>query len=60
MINFIAKFIAKFFIKKNIKNNPGDLKDCVKRGILTQEEMLRLHKDRAIREWEIEAKGKKK
>lgn len=60
MINFIAKFIAKIFIKKPKKTNPEDLRGCVKRNILTEEEMLRICKDRAIRSWEKVAKEKKK
>lgn len=34
------------------------LENVVEKGLLTREEMLRIQKDRAIREWENEAKSK--
>ena len=59
MTNFLAKLIAKFFIRKP-KETIRDLENCVKQKILTREEMLRIHKDRAIKNWEEVAKGKNK
>lgn len=34
------------------------LENVVEKGLLTKEEMLRIKKDRAIKEWENEAKSK--
>jgi len=51
MINFIARQLAKLFTRKR------KLKD-VEELILTREEILRIKKDRAIKEWENEIKKK--
>lgn len=54
----------KNFLKKR-ENDPKNftLEDCVSKGLITKEEMLRIKKDRATQEWEAEIlalKGKKK
>lgn len=59
MTNYLAKLLAKLFIKKP-KEKTGDLENCVKEDILSKEEMLRIYKDRAIKNWEEVAKRKNK
>lgn len=48
------------FLKKNNSKKDLELKDMVDKGLLTKEEMLRIKKDRAILEWELEIQNRKK
>lgn len=50
----------KFFFKKFKKDDKLKLENFVELGLLTQEEVLRIKKDRAIELWHRETKSRKK
>jgi len=55
----LPEFLKNLIRKRENPNSNLTLENCVERGLLTKEEMLRLKKDRATKEWEDEIAGLK-